>query len=317
MKRLLAMLVLFAIAATSHAADRLRIGHDAWIGYAAAMVARDKGLFHKECLEVKTIAFAGPGDTLPPLVSGHLDVAFTTLFNLALMAARGNEDLVAIYLLDTSSGADAVVAAKGIETPAQLRGRKIAVTLDEVNHMLLLAALERGGVKPGEAQLVNFNAEDAGAALLAGKVDAAVTWEPWVTRAKGAGGKVVFSSADTPNLILDAVVVRKDVLASKGVQLAQLLRGIDAGHAFLAAKPKESHAALAKWLKVTPAEVAGMLASDKVYGLADNRALFGAPDKPGPAYDSMRRVAGFIASRGLGARPVKPEGLLVPALVGR
>ncbi len=316
MKRLLAMLVLLAVAATSLAADRLRIGHDAWIGYAAAMVARDKGLFRKEGLEVKTIAFAGPGDTLAPLVSGHLDVAFTTLFNLALMAARGNQDLVAIYLLDTSSGADAVVAAKGIDTPAQLKGRKIAVTLDEVNHMLLLAALERGGVKPGEAQLVNLNAEDAGAALLAGRVDAAVTWEPWVTRAKGAAGKVVFSSADTPNLILDAVVVRKDVLASKGAQLAQLLRGIDAGHAFLAAKPKESHAALAKWLKVTPAEVAGMLAGDKVYGLADNRALFGTPDKPGPAYDSMRRVAGFIAARGLGARPVKPESLLVPALVG-
>ncbi len=279
------------------------------------MVARDKGLFRKEGLEVKTVAFAGPGDTLAPLISGHLDVAFTTLFNLALMSAKGNDDLVAIYLLDTSNGADAVVAAKGIDTPAQLKGRKIAVTLDEVNHMLLLAALERGGVKPEEAQLVNFNAEDAGAALLAGKVDAAVTWEPWVTRAKGAGGRVVFSSADTPNLILDAVVVRKDVLAKKGPLLARLLRGIDAGHAFLAAKPKESHATLAKWLKVSPAEVADMLAGDKVYGLADNRTLFGTPDKPGPAYDSMKRVAEFIAVRGLGSRPVKPEPLLVPALV--
>lgn len=315
MRRTLATLLLCAVAAASHAADRLRIGHDAWIGYAAAMVARDKGLFRQEGLEVKTVAFAGPGDTLAPLVSGHLDVAFTTLFNLALMNAKGNEDLVAIYLLDTSSGADAVVAAKGIDTPAQLKGRKIAVTLDEVNHMLLLAALERGGVKPEEAQLVNFNAEDAGAALLAGKVDAAVTWEPWVTKAKGDGGKVVYSSADTPNLILDAVVVRKDVLAAKGALLARLLRGIDAGHAFLAAKPKESHAVLAKWLKVTPAEVAGMLAGDKVYGLADNRVLFGTPEKPGPAHDSMRRVARFIAVRGLGGRPVKAETLLVPALV--
>jgi NitT/TauT family transport system substrate-binding protein len=315
MKRLLATLLLLATAATSHAADRLRIGHDAWIGYAAAMVARDKGLFRKEGLEVKTVAFAGPGDTLAPLISGHLDVAFTTLFNLALMSAKGNDDLVAIYLLDTSNGADAVVAAKGIDGPAQLKGRKIAVTLDEVNHMLLIAALERGGVKPAEAQLVNFNAEDAGAALLAGKVDAAVTWEPWVTRAKGAGGKVVFSSADTPNLILDAVVVRKDVLASKGPLLARLLRGIDAGHAFLGAKPKESRAVLAKWLKVSPAEVADMLAGDKVYGLAENRALFGTPEKPGPAYDSMKRVAEFISARGLRSWPLKPETLLVPALV--
>jgi NitT/TauT family transport system substrate-binding protein len=315
MKNSLVTLILFAIATTATAAERLRIGHDAWIGYAAAIVARDKGLLRKEGLDVRTVSFAGPGDTLAPLIAGHLDVAFTTLFNLALMSAKGNDDLVAIYLLDTSNGADAVVAAKGIDSTAQLKGRKIAVTLDEVNHMLLLAALERGGVPADTVQLVNFNAEDAGAALLAGQVDAAVTWEPWVTKARGAGGKVVFSSADTPNLILDAVVVRKDVLARKGPLLARLLRGIDAGHAYLAAKPRESRAILAKWLKVSPAEVSDMLAGDKVYGLADNRALFGAAGQPGPAWDSMRLVADFIAARRLGNRPVRPESLLVPSLV--
>lgn len=315
MKNALVTLILFAIATTASAAERLRIGHDAWIGYAAAIVARDKGLLRKEGLDVRTVSFAGPGDTLAPLIAGHLDVAFTTLFNLALMSAKGNDDLVAIYLLDTSNGADAVVAAKGIDSTAQLKGRKIAVTLDEVNHMLLLAALERGGVPADAVQLVNFNAEDAGAALLAGQVDAAVTWEPWVTKARGAGGKVVFSSADTPNLILDAVVVRKDVLARKGPLLARLLRGIDAGHAFLAAKPRESLAVLAKWLKVSPAEVSDMLAGDKVYGLSDNRILFGTAGQPGPAWDSMRRVADFIATRKLGNRPVRPEALLVPSLV--
>jgi NitT/TauT family transport system substrate-binding protein len=315
MKNALVTLILFAIATTAAAAERLRIGHDAWIGYAAAIVARDKGLLRKEGLDVRTVSFAGPGDTLAPLIAGHLDVAFTTLFNLALMSAKGNDDLVAVYLLDTSNGADAVVAAKGIDGTAQLRGRKIAVTLDEVNHMLLLAALERGGVPADAVQLVNFNAEDAGAALLAGQVDAAVTWEPWVTKARGAGGKVVFSSADTPNLILDAVVVRKDVLARKGPLLARLLRGIDAGHAFIAAKPRESLAVLAKWLKVSPAEVSDMLAGDKVYGLSENRILFGTAGQPGPAWDSMRRVADFIAARKLGSRPVRPEALLVPSLV--
>lgn len=315
MERILVSLLLFAIATAASAAERLRIGHDAWIGYAAAIVARDAGLLRKQGLDVRTVSFAGPGDTLPPLIAGHLDVAFTTLFNLALLSARGNDDLVAIYLLDTSSGADAVVAAKGIDAMSQLKGRKIAVTLDEVNHMLLLAALERGGVGADAVQLVNFSAEDAGAALLAGQVDAAVTWEPWVTKARGAGGKVVFSSADTPNLILDAVVVRRDLLAKKGPLLARLLRGIDAGHTHLAVKPAESRAILAKWLKVSPAEVSGMLAGDKVYGLADNRLLFGQAGQPGPAWDSMRRVADFIQARKLGSRPVKPESLLVPALV--
>jgi len=308
--------VLLAISASSQAADRLKVGHDSWIGYAAAIVARDKGLFSKQGLTVETVTFSGPGDTLPPLIAGHLDVAFTTLHNVALMAGKGQDNLVAIYLLDTSNGADAIVSAKEITATAQLKGRKVAVTMDEVNHMLLLVALSAAGLKPDEVKLVDMSAEDGGAALLAGKVDAAVTWEPWVTRARANGGNVLFTSANTPNLILDAVVVTKDSLAKNGPALAKLLRGIDAGRDFLVKNPNEAKPVLVKWLKVKPGEVDAMLAGDRIYGLAENRVLFGTQERPGPAYGSMARIVEFVKLRGLATRPIDPRTLLVPALIG-
>ncbi len=314
MRRIFVWLLL-VLSLDVQAGDKLKIGHDSWIGYAAAIVARDKGLFTKEGLAVQTVSFSGPGDTLPPLIAGHLDVAFTTLHNLALMAGKGQDNLVAIYLLDTSNGADAVVSAKEITATAQLKGRKVAVTIDEVNHMLLLAALANGNLKPEDVQLVDMSAEDAGAALLAGKVDAAVTWEPWVTRARANGGNVLFSSANTPNLILDAVVVTKDTLQKKGPQLAKLLRGIDAGHTFLETRPAEAKAVIAKWLKVKPAEVDAMLAGDRLYGIGENRVLFGNQEQPGPAYGSMARIVEFVKSRGLATRPIEPKTLLAPAMV--
>ena len=141
MKNSLVTLILFAIATTASAAERLRIGHDAWIGYAAAIVARDKGLLRKEGLDVRTVSFPGPGDTLAPLIAGHLDVAFTTLFNLALLSAKGNDDLVAIYLLDTSNGADAVVAAKGIDSTARLKKIPILVQPFRKNNRFEMAGL--------------------------------------------------------------------------------------------------------------------------------------------------------------------------------
>lgn len=316
MRSILWWWLLSALVSGAQAADKLKIGHDSWIGYSAAIVARDKGLFKKEDLTVEMVSFAGPGDTLAPLVAGHLDVAFSTLHNLALMAGKGSDNLVAIFLLDTSKGADAVVAAKQIAATAQLKGRKVAVTLDEVNHMLLLSALAAGGLEPEDVQMVNMSAEDAGAALLAGKVDAAVTWEPWVTRARANGGNVLFTSAHTPNLILDAVIVTKDTFQKKGPQLAKLLRGIDAGHRFMSDKPAEAKAVIAKWLKVKPAEVDTMLAGDRIYGLGENRVLFGNQERPGPAYGSMARVVEFVKSRGLATKPIDPKTLLAPALVG-
>ena len=37
----------------------------------------------------------------------------------------------------------------------------------------------------------------------------------------------------------------------------------------------------------------GMLGGDKIYGLADNQALFGAASAPGPAFKSMKSVVDF------------------------
>src|ERR1022692_1391245 len=49
----------------------------------------------------------------------------------------------------------------------------------------------------------------AGAAFLAGRIDAAVTWEPWLSKARTRpGGKVLLTSADVPGIIVDVVTVR-------------------------------------------------------------------------------------------------------------
>lgn len=316
MRSIVWLWLLVAFTSNAQAVDKLKVGLHPWIGYGAAVVARDKELFQKEDLAVETVTFAGSGSTLAPLVAGQIDIAFSSLHNLALTAGKGSDNLVAIFLLDTSNGADALVAAREIAATAQLKGRKVAVTVDEVNHMLLLSALAAGGLKPEDVQMVNMSAEDAGAALLAGKVDAAVTWEPWVTRARANGGNVLFTSAHTPNLILNAAIVTKETFQRKGPQLAKLLRGIDAGHRFMSDKPAESKAILAKWLKVKPAEVDTMLAGDRIYGLGENRVLFGNQERPGPAYGSMARVAEFVKSRGLATKPIDAKTLLAPALAG-
>jgi NitT/TauT family transport system substrate-binding protein len=316
MRSIVWLWLLVAFASNAQAVDKLKVGLHPWIGYGAAVVARDKGLFQKEDLAVETVTFAGSGSTLAPLVAGQIDIAFSSLHQLALAAGKGTDNLVAIFLLDTSNGADAVVAAREIAATAQLRGRKVAVAFDEVNHMLLLSALAAGGLKPEDVQMVNMSAEDAGAALLAGKVDGAVTWEPWVTRARANGSNVLFTSAHTPNLILNAVIVTKETFQKKGPQLAKLLRGIDAGHRYISDKPAEAKAVIAKWLKVKPAEVDTMLAGDRIYGLGENRVLFGHQERPGPAYGSMARVVEFVKSRGLATRPIDPKTLLAPALVG-
>ena len=116
------------------------------------------------------------------------------MHNLALASLGQKIPLTSIYLLDTSNGADAIVAKKGIKSVKDLKGKKVAATDGEINHMMLIAALDRNGMTQDDIDFVNMNADDAGGAFVAGKLDAAVTWEPWVTKSKSAGGNVIFTS---------------------------------------------------------------------------------------------------------------------------
>lgn len=317
MSRLTLTALLFAmlVCAPAQAAETLRVAHDQWIGYSGVFIAQDNGYFDDAGLNVETVSFSGPGDTLPPLVGGHVDIALTTGQNLAMIGAKSDVGIRAIYFLDTSDGADAVVAAEGIKTPADLKGKRVAVTRNEVNHLLLMVALDSAGLGEDDIRLVDMSADDAGAAFLAGKVDAAVTWEPWVTKAKSGGGNVVFTSADAPNIIMDTISVTQDTLANRSEVLTAFIGAVDRGVAFLESNPDESRAIIAKWLDVSEADVDGMLAGDKIYDLADNERLLGTDGNTGPIYDAMATVIEFLIDQNLIDSRPDPASLIDPSLV--
>lgn len=303
-------LALFAGAVGSAKAEALKVGHDLWIGYAGVFIADAKGYFRDEGLEVELIGFPGPGDSLPPLIAGHLDLNLTTLHNLGLAAGTQDEAaLRLVYLIDSSHGADAVVAKKSIPDVASLRGKRIGVTLNEANHLFLMVALQRAGLSEGDVDLVNVSAEDAGAAFVAGSLDAAVTWEPWVSKAMSeGGGHVVFSTQDAPDLIVNAVVAPERTLEARPGDVAKFVRAVDRGVAFLASDPEEAKAIVAAKLESSPADVAGMLAGDRVYDLAANRALLLGEEPAAEA--TLGAVLSFLRERGLLARPLSPDSLI-------
>jgi len=274
---------------------KLVVGHDLWIGYSGAFVADAKGYFEDAGLDVDFKQFPGPGDTLPALISGNLDIGLTTLHNLALASLGQKKPLTSIYLLDTSNGADAIVAKKGIKSVKDLKGKKVAATDGEINHMMLIAALDENGMTQDDIEFVNMNADDAGGAFVAGKLDAAVTWEPWVTKSKSAGGNVIFTSADIPDTILDSVAVTPKTMKSKKAELEAFLAAIDKGVAYLRSNQDESAKIIGKVLDTPPADIIEMLATDKIYDLADNKELYSS----GKANLSLEKVTSFLIEKDL------------------
>ena len=110
--------------------------------------------------------------------------------------------------IDDSNGGDGIVANKDIESIADLKGKKVAVNEGSVSEFYLNVLLQGRpeGNRPEHGQ---HDRGDAGSAFVAKQVDAAVTWEPWLTSGKATDfGHLLVDSSTTPGLITDVIIAK-------------------------------------------------------------------------------------------------------------
>jgi NitT/TauT family transport system substrate-binding protein len=292
---LLAILVgvISALAVPSQAAPPLKpykVGFNAWIGSIAFFVAQQKGFFKDEGLDVQTKSFSSPGDGLKPLLNNDLDAVLSTADSVLTVVDKAPGQLKIVYLTDTSAGADAILAKKDIKTIKDMKGRKVAATLGQCNQLLLDKALEKAGLTEKDVNLVNMNPDDAGAAFAAGQIDVAVTWEPWITKVSGEKkGHVIFSSKETPNLILDVLAVNTKGAATKSAETRAFLKALNRGYEFVQTHRDEAAVLAGKALEQKPDEVKPMLDKVNLYSPQKNLELLA-----GPAAEASKQVAQFF-----------------------
>jgi len=126
----------------------------------------------------------------------------------------------AIMQVDWSRGGDALVADRSIAKIEDLYGKKISLALFTPSHWLLEYSLQNSSLDEAKQthivkSLVGKNASpDARADFVAGKVDAAVVWEPDVAEAlqKRPGSHIVVSTREATKLIADVMVAREDFI---------------------------------------------------------------------------------------------------------
>src|SRR5438128_12358800 len=79
--------------------------------------------------------------------------------------------------------------------------------------MVPAQVLQKNGLSLSDVKEQNMKSGEAGAAFVAGQVDVAVTWEPWLSKAKArVDGKILVSSKEYPDLIMDSFAFRKDFI---------------------------------------------------------------------------------------------------------
>ena len=304
--RALGAAVLLALAACGEPVEPpLTVGMNPWVGYDPLVLARDRGLTDPRQLRVVELPSAS--ETLRHLRNGLLDAAALTLDETLRLADSGI-DVRIVAMLDASDGGDVVMAAPRIASPAQLKGEFIAVEDSAVGALLLQRMLRKAGLTRADVRVTNLEVAQHQAALQAGTVVAAVTYEPLAGSMEVAGYRRIFDSSQIPGEILDVLVVRAEVLQQRPDAVDTLLRAWYAGlNVFQLDTPGASQS-LALGTDLSPKAYETVLRGLVFYSReASERELSG---NPAPLVAQASNVATALIDIGLIRRPPRWEQLL-------
>lgn len=280
-----------ALAAPLPASAEVKVGVSDWPGWVAWYVAEQKGFFKKHGADVKLVWFANYTDSIAALSSGQLDANSQTWSDTMGPLAKGLP-LKTILVNDNSAGNDAVVASPKLKSIKDLKGKSVALEEFSVSHFVLATALAKSGMKPSDVKIVNLSAGDAAAAFMAGRVDAAVVWNPWIHQIQQSGkGHALFTSKDMPGLIPDLLVAQDKAIKAKRKDLVGMIKAWFDTVKFIADKPDEAAQIMSKVVSLKPDEYKVFLPGTRFFDAAANKAAL-----DGKSPQSLVGVAPTISS---------------------
>lgn len=173
--------------------SRLTVGVVPVPDSAPLFIAQQRGFFKQEGLTIKTEVIKASPEATPKLLNGSMDLAL--LNYVSTFAAQDNGAIKFKLLSDGYQGAAksfAIMVRKDsqVKTPADLRGKKVAIPAPKsITDLLLAINLKSHGLAGGkDVKTVPVPLPNMAAALKRGTVDAIATVEPFVTNVQTEQG---------------------------------------------------------------------------------------------------------------------------------
>jgi NitT/TauT family transport system substrate-binding protein len=193
MKLKLVAVALAALMATpAVAADKVTVGLFPVGSTLPLFVARDRGFFQEQNIEVETVRLIGGPPNVAAMITNQIDAA-AVLVTIEGMNANLKKPGVAMYISLNSQNRqyqmEQFVVREGSKATSlkDLKGAKIASAPGPANVTMAKAALAKAGLKDGDYTLDQLDPGDQIGALKAGTYEAAYTLEPQASTMRKMG----------------------------------------------------------------------------------------------------------------------------------
>ena len=251
--------------------------------------------------------FGGGGEVIKAMASGAVQIGEVGSAGIAAAVSRG-EPMELFWILDDIGDAEALVAknGSGINSVADLKGKKIAMPFNSTTHFHTMVALEQAKINPADVQILNMRPPEVRAAWQRGDIQATWIWDPVLSEVK-KDGKVILTSgklsAETGKATFDGYVVNKDWAKSHRdfmVAFVKVLAKADENYRANKAKWTASSPevkAVAKWSGAKPENVPAGMALYRFPTLAEQNGKWLGGGKDSIAAKALAATAQFQLSQ--------------------
>ncbi len=264
------------------------IGQVQWPGYIALTIAKEQRFFEEVGLDVEIETL----DSIQKLNEAYDAGKYQGRTNLlvdAIQQSMEGVDHRVIFAFDYSNGSDAIVSDPTIENPADLVGKKVSFEKGTIAEYFLRYVLNQYGFSINDIDPVDATAMGGITLLENGEVDAAVTYEPFLSEILDKGNHHnLFSSSEAPGLITDVMTFRKDFLEKYPDATLRFCQAYFKALDILFDEPDKAHKILAKQWGLTPLEIQTQLEGIQVLDLRLNKTAFSVGSASNSIYSNAR-----------------------------
>jgi NitT/TauT family transport system substrate-binding protein len=245
----------------------VKVGVIAIVDVAPIYLGKEKGFFGARGIDLTLETAQGGAAIVPAVMSNQYQFGFSNITSLALARSRG----LGVKMVTNgvaSTGVDGKdfggVVVKGdspIRSAAQLADRTVAVnTLKNIGDTTTRASVRKAGGNPDAVRFAELPFPDMPAALQAGRVDAAMLVEPFLTTALEQGGRLIASNYvdPAPALTVAAYFTSDQIIAANKDLVSRFQEAMKESLAYADTHPDDVRKIITSYTSIK-ADVAGKL----------------------------------------------------------
>lgn len=256
----------------------LTIGIQTSPAMAMVMVAKDKGFFEQEGIDVELKEFTAGKFALQAFLGGSLDFAVAGEVPVTLSSLQGSDFKVISQVVEKTTNEVRVVARKeeGVTDASayfKKKKRKLATSFGGGPEFFTYNFLKKHGIAANEVEIISQKPEDMPAALVNGSVDAISIFDPFAFIAeKQMGGKgQTFADPDIYSELY-VITASNDTVEKRRDVVDALLRALIKAQDFIKSNPDEAKTIVIKYTKLDQSVVNGIWQNFS-FGAALNQRL--------------------------------------------